>query len=335
MTWSPFYINSAIVIIVSTIIAVSRSNWIFLWVALEVNLLAFLPILLASSKNQEIEATVKYFIAQAIGSRLLLISSISMWSNRIFPITIFMILALILKLGIAPCHLWYPSVIISISWTAALILSTWQKLAPLAILTYPAQIRYKRTIIVIAGINALVGGIIGLNQSHLRSIIAYSSITHLGWITGLIAFNYPCCVITYFIIYRLLITPIFLILNKHNINILIQTNKVTPINWGNIIIFSLLIISLGGIPPLIGFFPKLIALFYIRKFSIIIPIILIAGSLCNLFFYLNIVFSIILNQSKSISVSTLYRDQITKIIIYISFTILIYLILIYALTLLY
>lgn len=326
MTWSPFYINSAIVIVVSTIIAISRSNWIFLWVALEVNLLAFLPILLASSKNQEIEATVKYFIAQAIGSRVLLISTITIWSNSLLPISTFIVIALILKLGIAPCHIWYPSVIISISWTTALILSTWQKLAPLAILSYPAQINYKNLILVIAALNAIVGGIIGLNQSHLRAIIAYSSITHIGWIIGLIAFNYPCCVIAYFVIYSIIITPIFLILNKYNINILIQINKVLPINWRTIIILRLLILSLGGIPPLIGFFPKLIALFYIRKFSIILPLILIAGSLCNLFFYLNIVFSSILNQSKS--PSTISVNKINKIIIYTSFTILLYLILI-------
>jgi len=112
-----------------------------------------------------------------------------------------------------------------------------------------------KTLILLASLNALLGGAIGINQSQLRSIIAYSSITHIGWIIALIAINKSILSISYFMIYSLLITPIFIALHSlsstYNINInnIIKSQKIK-------IMFPLLILSLGGLSPLTGFIPK-------------------------------------------------------------------------------
>ena len=176
--------------------AVTRSNWLLAWIAIEINLLRFVPIISSNKSNQETEACVKYFLAQAIGSALIILARISlltitritMWWNRI------LILSLLLKLGAAPCHYWFPIVITSLPWPQALLLTTWQKLAPLSLLCFSCLTLnpFSKTLITISAIlNALLGGIMGINQSHIRTLLAYSSITHIGWIISTIQINNP------------------------------------------------------------------------------------------------------------------------------------------------
>lgn len=52
-----------------------------------------------------------------------------------------------------------------------------QKVAPL----YLLAVRFGSILFVVGGLSALVGALGGLNQVHLRKLLAYSSISHLGW----------------------------------------------------------------------------------------------------------------------------------------------------------
>lgn len=321
---SPFLILSSSIIILRTLIAISRTNWLFLWVALEINLLRFIPIIIHSKKSQETEAAVKYFLAQALGSRILLISSISLWSNSRTPnqfIPVLLFIALVLKLGIVPCHFWYPSVITSISWTSALILSTWQKLAPLAIISFSFSSSFNTSsygsfwgpvweiTIVIAILNALIGGLVGINQSHLRTIIAYSSITHIGWIMILIYTNNPIATILYFLFYSIIISPIFLIIQIKNLT---NTNKLRKIITHSPIIkfiIPILLLSLRGLPPLSGFIPKWIAISLFSNIKQWITLVLIIGSIINTYFYLNIAFNFLLRSKLTINNKILLHQK--------------------------
>lgn len=296
---TPFLIISISTLIVRTLIALSSSNWLIIWLAIELNLISFIPMINSTSRFQETEASVKYLLVQALGSRLLILRSITMWAtHQIIPqIRTLLLFSLLIKIGIAPCHLWYPSVITSIAWTPALILSTWQKLAPLSIISF---ILIKSSIILIcilAILNALTGGLIGLNQTHLRTIIAYSSITHMGWIIALIYRNLPLSTILYFTIYSLLIRPIFFILYKINRKTLAQLNSSSNKYKLQFIVIPVIFLSLGGLPPLTGFFPKWLTIYLISPESFLLLIFLIIGSLINLYFYLNIVFSSILRKN--------------------------------------
>jgi NADH:ubiquinone oxidoreductase subunit 2 (subunit N) len=61
--------------------------------------------MLQNKTNQEIEAAIKYFLAQALGSATMLYSSIFIYHprNQILMQTL-LVMALLLKLGAAPCH---------------------------------------------------------------------------------------------------------------------------------------------------------------------------------------------------------------------------------------
>lgn len=301
--WSPATILTLSTLITRTIIALSRTNWIFLWASIELNLLRFIPILISSKSNHETEGSIKYFLAQALGSALLLTSSIIIWSpHSVLPSTIptILIVAVLLKLGSAPCHFWYPSVISSISWISCTILSSWQKLAPLSILIFFTRQISKSLIPLIAGLNALLGGVIGINQRQLRTIIAYSSIGHLGWIIRFILIDKPIMSIIYFIVYCSLIIPLFIIINLINLNTSKQLRKIIIISPATQLSISILLISLAGLPPLTGFIPKILAIIILAELNTIIIIILILGSLINLFFYLNIIINrLVSNQNIS------------------------------------
>lgn len=294
--YSPAIILTLSSLFIRTLMALSRTNWILLWGAIELNLLRFIPIIIQTKTNQETEGAVKYFLAQALGSALLLISRTSLWiiftsMPNIMPLLL--TTAILLKLGRVPCHFWYPSVISSISWISCLILSTWQKLAPLSILAFLLPQKNISFIIVIAGINALVGGVIGINQSQIRAIMAYSSIGHIGWMLRLLAVFKPNSSLIYFMVYTILITPLFTSLSYFNISSPKQINKI-PSNRSFLHLTTIiLLLSLGGLPPLTGFIPKLITIIILTQSIKITIFILVAGSVINLFFYLNIVINII------------------------------------------
>lgn len=301
---TPFNFLCSIIIISSTIIALSSSNWLFLWAGIELNLLSFIPLIMLSNANQETEASIKYFLAQALGSRIILITRLSIWFYESMPINYIgylLLLSILLKIGIAPCHLWYPSVITSISWTSCLILSTWQKLAPLAVICFIISKSSTTALLFLRAINALIGGAIGINQVHLRSIIAYSSITHIGWIARLAAINKIIPTIIYFLIYSILISPIFIIFQKFSANTRINMNKLISRIPSLQIILPILLLSLGGLPPLTGFIPKWITIELLSSTNPYILIILVIGAIINLYFYLNITFNIILSPILSIS----------------------------------
>nr|BDQ43589.1 NADH dehydrogenase subunit 2 [Pheretima mutabilis]BDQ43602.1 NADH dehydrogenase subunit 2 [Pheretima rufidula] len=301
--WSPATTLLLSTLITSTMMALSSTNWMFLWASMELNLLSFIPILMSSKSNQETEGSIKYFLAQALGSALLLTSSITMWSPySILPSTMPMILmiSILLKLGSAPCHFWYPSVMSSISWISCTILSSWQKLAPLSILIFFTSQMTKSIVPLMAGLNALLGGIMGMNQSQLRTIMAYSSIGHLGWMMSFMLLDKPMMSMFYFMIYCSLIIPLFMIMSSMNLMTTKQLTKVTMMSPVTQLSISILLISLAGLPPMTGFMPKMLAITMLATYSTPLISILILGSLMNLFFYLNIIINMMMSNQNTV-----------------------------------
>jgi len=293
-----------IIIFISTIIAISSTNILIIWFSLELNIFAFIPLIIKKTLTNETEASINYFIAQALGSITFLLARTILLRFHWLVITnnIILTISILIKIGAVPCHYWYPLTIEIIRWTNCLLLLTWQKIAPLFILLY--IILYKTSelaITIIVWINALAGGLIGLRQKSIKKIIAYSSITHIGWIFSGPINNTPCISVSYFIVYSRLILPLSIFFYRIKINEvedIWQKQKLSLI-W--IIIISLLLLSLAGLPPLTGFIPKLIIINILLTYSFITIIVLIRGSLLNLIFYLNIILNILIRFQENIS----------------------------------
>lgn len=283
-----------------TIITIFSSHWLTIWIGLEINMLAIIPILINKATPRSTEAATKYFLTQATASIILIIAitlnilDSGQWTlinpqNHFTPIII--ILALIIKLGIAPFHFWVPEVTQGIPLESGLILLTWQKLAPLSILYQISPSIDSTIMILVAILSIIVGGWGGLNQTQLRKILAYSSIAHIGWIAAIITFN-PNTIVLNLIIYILLTIPIFIMFIQHTSTTTLSLSQIW--NKTPLIVTTILItlISLGGLPPLTGFIPKWIIIQELTKNgNIIIPTIIAILALLNLFFYLRLIYS--------------------------------------------
>lgn len=192
-----------------------------------------------------------------------------------------------IKIGSAPFHFWFPNIIEGLSWFNCFILLTWQKISPIILLSYYFN---KNFLIIIILLNSIIGAIGGLNQTSLRKLLAFSSINNLGWIICAILIRENLWLI-YLIIYSFF--TIILCFLFYTLN-LFFINQLFIINLNPIIKLSLLInlLSLGGLPPFIGFFPKWIVInFLISNKIFIVTFIFIIIRLIILFFYIRIIYS--------------------------------------------
>nr|ALO76769.1 NADH deshydrogenase subunit 2 [Sciobius sp. SCI01] len=282
--------------IIGSIIAISAHSWFTGWIGLEINLLSILPLLKNHKNSFPSEATIKYFIVQTLGSSLFLFAVVTQFLlknpfNELNPPNIvFFSTAMLLKSGAAPFHFWLPEVLSGLSWMNILLIMTWQKLAPMVFLAYQIE-KYTLLFSVIIISSSMISGFQGLNQTCLRKIMAYSSINHVSWmistlLTSTNIFYY------YFIIYMIINMNIIIILNKYNIFFLNQLANIFTQKKMIKFLFITNFLSLGGLPPFLGFFPKWLTINnMVINSHYTLTSILIIFTLISLFFYLRIAFS--------------------------------------------
>lgn len=271
-------------------ISISSRRWVGVWIGLELNLLCFIPLIIQNSKGGEIRAV--YFLIQACGSFVLLIRGIRLIRHSlVFKMLIN--IALLLKVGAAPFHLWYIWVARELGWVQFLILSTFQKVAPLILLTlrevkYLGGLIYLR--IIICGV---VRGAGGINSLSFRKLLVYSSINHLGWILipiirgSLFWFSYFC-------IYCLLLFITVWVLIRIRVFHLSQVTREMNLSAGRFFLF-INILSLGGLPPLIGFFPKWgVFAICVERVDLICIMVIVLSRVVSIYFYIRSRLSILL-----------------------------------------
>nr|WMY89942.1 NADH dehydrogenase subunit 2 [Promethichthys prometheus] len=306
-----------------TTITFMSSHWLLAWMGLEMNTLAIIPLMARSHHPRAVEATTKYFLTQATAAAMLLFASTTnawltgQWTieQMTHPLPSTMLtLALAMKVGLAPVHAWLPEVMQGLDLTTGLILSTWQKLAPFALLV---QIHPNNpSILMILGLTSmLIGGWGGLNQTQLRKILAYSSIAHLGWMMLILQFS-PQLTLLALLTYFIMTSSAFLTfkLNKAtNVNTLATSWTKAPVLTA---LAPLLLLSLGGLPPLTGFMPKWLIIQELSKQGLA-PMATIAAlsALLSLYFYLRLSYAMTLTMSPNSLANTpswrLPSNQIT------------------------
>nr|WEV93831.1 NADH dehydrogenase subunit 2 [Patania balteata] len=276
----------------STLISISSNSWFGCWIGLEINLLSFIPLISNSNNILSSEASLKYFLVQSIASiNLLFFIIMKMILLKNFEndnfISIMINSSLLMKMGSTPFHFWFPNIVEGMSWFNNFILMTWQKITPIILLSYYFN---KNFLIIIIIMNSIIGAIGGLNQTSLRKLMAFSSINNLGWMLSSMMISENLWMF-YFFFYSFLISImcfLFYCLNMFFINQLFFIN----INY--MIKLSLFInfLSLGGLPPFIGFFPKWIIInFLLMNNFFFLTFIMIMMSLIMLFFYIRILYS--------------------------------------------
>nr|BBM34787.1 NADH dehydrogenase subunit 2 [Lycodes esmarkii] len=290
-----------------TTITFASSHWLLAWMGLEMNTLAIIPLMAQHHHPRAVEATTKYFLTQATGAAMLLFASTTnawmtgQWDiqqmTHPLPVTL-ITLALALKVGLAPVHAWLPEVLQGLDLTTGLILSTWQKLAPFALLMQIQPLN--SPLLVVLGLTStLVGGWGGLNQTQLRKILAYSSIAHLGWMVLVMQFS-PSLTLLTLLAYLLMTFSTFLVFKLNNsttLNTLSTSWTKAPALTA---LTPLILLSLGGLPPLTGFMPKWLILQELAKQDLALTATLAAlAALLSLYFYLRLSYAMTLTMAPN------------------------------------
>nr|YP_007374574.1 NADH dehydrogenase subunit 2 [Caecilia volcani]ACS37028.1 NADH dehydrogenase subunit 2 [Caecilia volcani] len=315
--------------ILGTTLTLTSSHWLVAWMGLEINTLSIIPLLIQQHHPRATEATMKYFLTQAAASALILFTTLmNAWSTgeweikHMSPAPSNMItIALMMKLGLAPVHFWLPEVLQGIDMTTGLILSTWQKIAPMALIIMLCNSLNPNLLIFMGLLSTLTGGWAGINQTQVRKIMAYSSIAHLGWMIAILPMS-PALTKLNFIIYLALTTTMFLNLKT------INTTKISTmtISWMKAptltAIMLIILLSMGGLPPTSGFMPKWLIIHELTKHSMTaIATMMAISALLSLFFYLRLCYSMTLTQSPNNTNSTpTWRHKTNKLTTTMSLT---------------
>nr|AFH73620.1 NADH dehydrogenase subunit 2 [Basileuterus tristriatus]AFH73622.1 NADH dehydrogenase subunit 2 [Basileuterus tristriatus]AFH73627.1 NADH dehydrogenase subunit 2 [Basileuterus tristriatus] len=286
-------------LLLGTTITISSNHWIMAWTGLEINTLAILPLISKSHHPRAIEAATKYFLTQSAASALVLFSSMTnAWHTGQWDITqlthptssLILTSAIAMKLGLVPFHFWFPEVLQGSPLTTGLLLSTIMKLPPIALLYMASHSLNPTLLTTLAILSTALGGWMGLNQTQIRKVLAFSSISHLGWMAIIIVYN-PKLTLLNFYLYAMMTATIFLTLNTIKVlklsTLMTAWTKIPSLNA----MLLLTLLSLAGLPPLTGFLPKWLIIQELTKQDMAPAATLISLlSLLSLFFYLRLAY---------------------------------------------
>nr|QJU11710.1 NADH dehydrogenase subunit 2 [Tiaroga cobitis] len=305
-----------------TTLTFASSHWLLAWMGLEINTLAIIPLMAQHHHPRAVEATTKYFLTQATAAAMVLFASTTnawisgQWDlhSLSHPIASAMIMAaLALKVGLAPMHFWMPEVLQGLDLLTGLLLSTWQKLAPFALIVQTAQNVDPLLLTALGLTSTLIGGWGGLNQTQLRKILAYSSIAHMGWMIIIVQYA-PQLTLLALLVYISMTSAAFLTLSLSSAT---KVGALTTV-WSKSPVLAataaLVLLSLGGLPPLTGFVPKWLILQELAKqgFPLTATIMALAA-LLSLYFYLRLCYAMTLTVSPNTLTSvTPWRIQPTR-----------------------
>nr|AAU09949.1 NADH dehydrogenase subunit 2 [Passerculus sandwichensis]AAU09958.1 NADH dehydrogenase subunit 2 [Passerculus sandwichensis] len=286
-------------LLLGTTITISSNHWIMAWMGLEINTLAILPLISKSHHPRAIEAATKYFLTQATASALVLFSSMTnAWQTGQWDITqlthpmscLILTSAVAMKLGLVPFHFWFPEVLQGSPMVTGLLLSTLMKLPPITLLYMTSPSLDPTLLTALAILSVALGGWMGLNQTQIRKILAFSSISHLGWMAIIIIYN-PKLTLLNFCLYTVMTAAVFLTLNTTKVlkltTLMTAWTKTPSLNA----MLLLTLLSLAGLPPLTGFLPKWLIIQELTKQDMAPAATLISLlSLLSLFFYLRLAY---------------------------------------------
>nr|AGO28117.1 NADH dehydrogenase subunit 2 [Polytoxus fuscovittatus] len=278
--------------ITGTMMVMSTNKWIIMWVGLEMNMMGFIPMLHKMKNIYSSESMIIYFSIQSMGSLIMLIT-IMMSSNYNFFNNIIM-MGIMIKLGSAPFHFWLPEMMNKMNWKESLILMTWQKLAPLMTLT---QLNFNPQMFIFTILNVTMGVLGSIGQTSIYKIMAYSSINHLGWMIMSITYSQNLW-INYMMIYTMNLIPIMYMMNINSIKYINQFNMMKMSMTQKLTIIFLMI-SLGGMPPMIGFYPKWLIVKEMMENNDFMIIYMIMMSLIMLFIYMRMTSTMLMLNSMN------------------------------------
>nr|ADV16610.1 NADH dehydrogenase subunit 2 [Colossendeis megalonyx] len=268
------------ILIFSLMIVFSSSSWFSMWIGLELNTMAFIPLLLIKNSLLSSESSMKYFLIQAMASNLMLFSSNLLMSMNSNMFSFLMMLAMLMKMGMFPFYQWYLSIMNKISWMNISLIMTIQKFSPMYIF-YNCFMKTPMIWAIII-LNSFVGVILAFNNTSMKKILACSSINHMSWMISSLIMSISL-LINYMVVYFILLLTLIYLMNFYSIY------SLNDMFMMNSLMLSFVILSLMGLPPLSGFIIKWYVIqFLLLNNLMIISSVMVMSSLVSMYFYLRL-----------------------------------------------
>jgi NADH-quinone oxidoreductase subunit N len=307
-------------------VMVSATDLITLYIGLELNsLAAYVLASFARNDERSAEAGLKYFVLGALASGILLFGMSLLYGftgstgfeaigkamagditmGKLLGL-IFVLSGLAFKISAAPFHMWTPDVYEGAPTPITAFFASAPKVAASALLirvtieAFGNQIAaWQQIIIVIALMSIIIGAVGAIGQQNLKRLLAYSSINNVGFLLiGLAAGTEAgiAGMLTYLVIYVLMTLGGFICLMqlkgrdgtiKEGIGDIAGLSKTQPMLAAA---FAVFMFSLAGIPPLFGFWGKLVV-FNAAVAAGLLPlaVIGIVASVIGAFYYLKVI----------------------------------------------
>ena len=337
------YFVLALMSILGMMVMVSGHSLLTLYLGLEImSLSLYALIATARDRASAIEAALKYFVLGAIASGLLLYgmsmiygisgsldiaqissfaSASTLGSQQTLILNfglVFLVIGVAFKLGAVPFHMWVPDVYQGSPTSVTMFLSTVPKIAAIALLIRllidglgDLQHYWADLFMILAVLSIAVGSLVALTQSNIKRMLAYSTISHigfvlLGFVTGVVD-GYGAAVF-YVLAYILMSLAAFgsiIVLNRKGfeadqISDFQGLSKHSP--WFALIMLVVML-SMAGVPPFIGFYSKLFILQQvIAEGYVLIAITAVIFAVISAYYYLQII-------------KTMYFDDVDKEIV--------------------
>nr|YP_009536307.1 NADH dehydrogenase subunit 2 [Rhipicentor nuttalli]AYN50572.1 NADH dehydrogenase subunit 2 [Rhipicentor nuttalli] len=280
-------------IMMTIILASSSDSWFIYWLSMEMNLMAFIP-MMNNYKINNSNAMITYFIMQSFSSSLFFISAFQFYLNESLFFLHIMNISLGIKLAIFPFHFWLMTISEMLNFNNLMIILTLQKMIPLIIFSKIMT----NSMLTLVLFSTFFSSFLAINHKLIKKLLILSSISHQGWMLCMI-FKKINFWISYLLIYSMIIFSIINTCKKLKLNflhkmLLMKMNMKLKLNM------IMAMMSLGGMPPFLGFFMKTISIYLLIKMDLMLMSILILSSLINLFFYFQMLSPILFQNFKTL-----------------------------------
>lgn len=321
------FFSLALFAMLGMMVMISANHFLTLYLGLELLALSlYAMVALQRDSKAATEAAMKYFILGALASGLLLYGMSMVYgatgSLQILEVAaaikngapgntllvfglVFIVSGLAFKLGVVPFHMWIPDVYHGAPTAVTLFIGSAPKIAAFAffmrlLVTGLEGVSpdWQGMLIILAIASMAIGNITAIAQTNLKRMLAYSTISHMGFLLlGILAasINGYSSAMYYVIAYVLMSLGTFgmiILLSRagfeaENLDDFKGLNKRSP--WYAFVML-LLMFSMAGVPPTIGFFAKLAVLQAVLEIGYAwVVVVAVMLSLIGAYYYLRIV----------------------------------------------
>ncbi|MFP4247380.1 MAG: NADH-quinone oxidoreductase subunit NuoN [Halochromatium sp.] len=313
--------------VLGMLIMVSANGFLTLYLGLELlSLCLYALVAFDRDSKQGAEAAMKYFVLGALGSGMLLygismlygasggfafadvaaaVASAGVEDKILVFGLVFALIGIAFKFGAVPFHMWLPDVYQGAPTPIVLFLSSAPKIAAFAMAARiliealgGLQSDWGEILVILSVLSLALGNVVAIAQTNIKRMLAYSTISHVGFIfLGLLAGSEQgyASAMFYSVVYALMSAGAFGVLlmmssKGQDVQELDDLKGLSDRAPWLAAMMALMMFSMAGVPPMVGFVAKLLVLeAIIAQGMVWLAIVAVVFSIIGAFYYLRVV----------------------------------------------